>query len=309
MVEEKREKVRHERDEPILHQMGHISMPGSFDTAVNETNSSHEKPSYSAAGEYHLQPPIVNHTLPTSAASGSLMAPLSHGQQVNQSRADAKRSVLGKSLAEKKNPDVLARQLKKRISKSSEHKIRELVAYREDVVNTLRIMIPVRKPHDPTVAHPPLLLPVPHTLLCTSCATTLVYMLYYSPTSRSSYLLENATPAYCALIDDANLSLKANVPLEPLSHFDLDSTLRGELAVIEWRLSLKLARYHKKTGFLGVFPTRIGEYAELTLNKKLAKQPEGLFVRTGKKALEMVGLRSGEEGARQGPQAGLDEEE
>lgn len=63
--------------------------------------------------------------------------------------------------------------------------------------------------------------------------------------------------------------------------------MRGELAVLEWRLALKLSRYHAKvrlwsapllrpqTDLLSLFPVTLGEYAELTTNHDLGKQPEG----------------------------------
>ena len=57
--------------------------------------------------------------------------------------------------------------------------------------------------------------------------------------------------------------------------------------MLEWRLALKLSRYHAKvrlwsapllrpqTDLLSLFPVTLGEYAELTTNHDLGKQPEG----------------------------------
>lgn len=67
--------------------------------------------------------------------------------------------------------------------------MRELTAYREDVVVMLRSLIPEyssEQSHRPVVHR--------DSLLCTSCMVTLTHYLYYSPTRFQPYLSEASVP-------------------------------------------------------------------------------------------------------------------
>ncbi|TPX56720.1 hypothetical protein PhCBS80983_g04322 [Powellomyces hirtus] len=194
----------------------------------------------------------------------------------------------------------------KLFGKNAEIKVGELISYREDLVYILESLIPSRRLHDPQSTHPPVVIPVPHTPLCPTCQQNLAYFMYHSPSSHSAILRETATSAYLALLDDATASLKGSLPLEHISHHQLDAILRRELAVIEWRIAANLAKYHKKTGFLKEFPVRLGEYGEFQVNVKPPGAEEGFVKKTGKKLMSAVGLSSSEgpSGEVQGAAAG-----
>lgn len=42
-----------------------------------------------------------------------------------------------------------------------------------------------------------------------------------------------------------------------VSHRDLEMTLRAELAVVEWRMAMKLAGIHKKNRIADLFPLKV----------------------------------------------------
>ncbi|KAI9101921.1 hypothetical protein DFS34DRAFT_436360 [Phlyctochytrium arcticum] len=184
----------------------------------------------------------------------------------------------------------------KLLGKTNEQKIGELISYREDLVNLLHTLIPSTRLHDAHTTHPPVILPIPHTPLCASCQCQLAYAMYYSPGAHSTFIRESATASFLALLDDCTASMEAGLPLEYITHHQLDSILRHELAVIEWRVAVFLAKFHKKTGFLKEFPIRLGEYGEFEVNVKPPGAPEGIVKKTGKKILSAVGL-----GASEGP--------
>ncbi|KAJ3183624.1 hypothetical protein HDU85_002053 [Gaertneriomyces sp. JEL0708] len=187
--------------------------------------------------------------------------------------------------------------------KTEGDKLADLLSYREDLVHLLETLIPSRRRHDPHATHPPVVTPVPHTPLCVACQQSLAYGLYYTPPARDKFLRKSCTAAFLSLIDDATASLSGSLPMEYLTHHQLDSILRRELAVVEWRVAVKLARYHKQTGFLKEFPVRIGEYGEFQVNVKPPSAPEGIVKRTGKKIMSAVGLGTSEgpSGKVQGP--------
>lgn len=88
----------------------------------------------------------------------------------------------------------------------------------------------------------------PTVTLCHSCLTTLAYSLYYSPARFEPYLAESSTRAFLALLDDAVASLASDggaLEMEGITHRELERILKGEAAVVEWRIATKLARYHK----------------------------------------------------------------
>lgn len=182
-------------------------------------------------------------------------------------------------------------------------KIAELVSYREDLVHLSDSIIPSQKLHDPHSTHPPVMIPVPHTPLCPTCQQNLAYSIYYGPLRRNKFLRETATAGYLALVDDAIASIETGEPLEWVTHNQLDGILRRELAVVEWRTSVILAKYHKQTGYLSEFPVRIGEYAEFSVAVKPPGPPDGLVKKAGKKVLAAVGVTSGTgaSGNTQGP--------
>ncbi|KAI8908223.1 hypothetical protein DFJ77DRAFT_474248 [Powellomyces hirtus] len=188
------------------------------------------------------------------------------------------------------HPDVLIRTIKKRLSKSSENKLGALLSYREDLVNTLTSLIPSSGKYNPRSRHPPVIKPVPNTTLCPTCAQNLTCAMYYSPAARTPYIREHSTAAYLALVDDAIAALGCGMPMEHITHPQLESILRVELSVVEWRITLKLARYHKRTGFLDMFPVRIGEFAEMEFNPNTPVQHDGLVKKAGKKLMRAVGL-------------------
>lgn len=107
--------------------------------------------------------------------------------------------------------------------------------YREDLVVCLSSLIPAYQQigKDHPVFHP-------DSHLCQSCASTLAHNLYYSPARFEPYLAEHSTRGYLTLIDDAVASYDLNAPMETISHHELERVLRGELAVIEWRITLKV---------------------------------------------------------------------
>ncbi|KAJ3008578.1 hypothetical protein HKX48_008448 [Thoreauomyces humboldtii] len=218
-------------------------------------------------------------------------------------RRNQKTAYLNKgSLAGKQHPDVYIRAFKKRFSQSSENKLGKLISYREDLVSTLGELVPLQNKHDRTSSHPPVITPVPRTPLCRPCLDALTYALYFSPARSTPYLREHSTSGYLSIIDDAVASLQAGVPMEYITHKDVDTVFRAELAVTEWRITLKLARFHKRTGYLDAFPVRIGEYAELKVANQSPKS-DGIVKKAGKKVMAAVGLgnaagpASGKQGA------------
>ncbi|KAI8816020.1 uncharacterized protein EV422DRAFT_547501 [Fimicolochytrium jonesii] len=179
------------------------------------------------------------------------------------SRMEAKAEILKKSgWLGKARPFKL-------LGKAPEVKVGELISYREDLVYILDSLIPSRRLHDQHSTHPPSVLPVPHTPLCPTCQQNLAYSLFNTPAAHNTFVRESATSAFLALLDDATASLKGSLPLEHITHHQLDSILRRELAVVEWRVAANLAKFHKKTGFLKEFPVRLGKRAHhspFTLN-------------------------------------------
>ncbi|KAJ3155330.1 hypothetical protein HDU86_004421 [Geranomyces michiganensis] len=160
----------------------------------------------------------------------------------------------GGSLALKSRPDVLIRAFKRRISQSSENKLGDLISYREDLYNTLITLIPTPGgAHTPHKVHLPAVRPLPSTPLCSTCTLTLAHEIYVSPAVRSPYIRAHSTAAYLALVDDAVAALDADSSLERITHSQLNAILRNELSVVERRISLRLARYHKRTGIVLCF--------------------------------------------------------
>ncbi|TPX67930.1 hypothetical protein SpCBS45565_g03450 [Spizellomyces sp. 'palustris'] len=218
-------------------------------------------------------------------------------------RAQTKTEMLKKKglrLAGRYHPDVCARQIKKRFAKSSENKIGALTSYRGDLMDILENLIPLRHPEDPHSTHIPIIIPIPNTQLCHSCQTYLTYAAYYAPVAKTPYLCEHATTGFMSLIDDATASLETNLPIEPITHHQLYGILRAELSVVEWRMALKLARFQKRTGFLEMFPVRIGEFAEMEVAKRPVTEEPGLLKGTANKVLRAVGLKK----SFPGPSAG-----
>jgi len=71
-----------------------------------------------------------------------------------------------------------------------------------------------------------------------------------------------------ALVEDAVSSLQQNLPMESILHHMLNVVLRGELAAVEWRLCIKLAKYHEHKQFPDLFPTQhVGECAAVKVNR------------------------------------------
>lgn len=200
---------------------------------------------------------------------------------------DTKKQLVSRNspLADRPVPDLLVRRIKKNLRKSSEHKLRELVSYKAEILNTLQTLVPKRVAVQPSnvdlrVAEnnkTGVRSEFDQTWLCEYCLTQLKTYLYYSPTSRSPYLYEHSVPAYLALLDDAILAVKSDSIMEQVTHHELNSILMAELSVVEWRLSLKLARFHRKTGYLGVFPMEVGPFANLEIKRTLNKPEEGLL--------------------------------
>ncbi|BFZ64866.1 hypothetical protein YB2330_006019 [Saitoella coloradoensis] len=227
-------------------------------------------------------------------------------RQERDERAALKSGAMNKSsggaLASRPLPDVFARNIKKRLAKSSENKIASLISYREELVNILHLLIPPRRPHDSSSTHPPIVSPVPHTSLCHTCMDQLMHHLFHSPATRSPYILDHSTSAYLSLIDDCHSSLSTHTGMESLTHYELDIILRAELSVTEWRIAVKLARYHKRTSFLDIFPVRLGEYAQLEVNRSGLGKGPGIVERLKEKAIGAVGMGS-LFGARKGSSA------
>ncbi|KAI8587312.1 hypothetical protein BDZ88DRAFT_480254 [Geranomyces variabilis] len=215
-------------------------------------------------------------------------------QRANEARKLRKEEALqhrGGSLAQKSRPDAFIRVLKRLISQSSENKLGDLISYREDLFNTLVALIPTAGGSNaPRGIHQPLIRPVPSTPLCQTCTLTLSHELYVSPAVKSPYIRAHSTAAYLALVDDAIAALDADACLERITHSQLNSIIRVELAVVEWRISLKLARYHKRTGFLDMFPIRLGEFAQFEVNDRNPVQPEGLLSKASKTIKKAIGL-------------------
>ncbi|KAJ3172125.1 hypothetical protein HDU88_006939 [Geranomyces variabilis] len=215
-------------------------------------------------------------------------------QRADEARKVRKEEALqhrGGSLALKSRPDALIRALKRRISQSSENKLGDLISYREDLFNTLVALIPTAGgTNAPRGIHQPFIRPVPSTPLCQTCTLNLSHELYVSPAVKSPYIRAHSTAAYLALVDDATAALDADASLERVTHSQLNSIIRVELAVVEWRISLKLARYHKRTGFLDMFPVRLGEFAQFEVNDRSPVQPEGLLSKASKTIKKAVGL-------------------
>ncbi|KAJ9097616.1 hypothetical protein QFC21_004652 [Naganishia friedmannii] len=164
--------------------------------------------------------------------------------RVAEERAMRKAQAKGK-LAVKFKADPLGRRAKTYFAKSSETKMRELTAYREDV----------------------------------------------------PYLSETSTRAYLGLVDDAVASSHTQTPMEAVSHHELERIARGELAAIEWRFAMKVARFHKRTDILNLFPVKVGQYAELQVNQTPPSHPEGVLKKAGKKVLHTMGFGTGVTGA------------
>ncbi|KAI9098216.1 hypothetical protein DFS34DRAFT_694425 [Phlyctochytrium arcticum] len=184
------------------------------------------------------------------------------------------------ALATRARHDTVARWVKKRFAKSSENKIGALASYREDLLVLLEALIPLTNTSSSSGLHPPLIRPVPHTPLCAHCRSLLTYALHISPARVSPYIYEHSTVAFLSLIDfaEAYLSQPAQkgsklpqvIPslTGGITRGSIYATLRAELSVVEWRVSLKLARYHKRCQYLTLFPVRIGEFAQLTVESR-----------------------------------------
>ena len=54
-----------------------------------------------------------------------------------------------------------------------------------------------------------------------------------------------------------------------------------------------MARYHKTTDYMTLFPIKVGEYAELTVNHEPPPNPEGYLKKAFKKGASAVGLGGG----------------
>ena len=131
-------------------------------------------------------------------------------------------------------------------------KLRNLFAYREDLVVILRMIVPTYQQHqsiNPVAKR--------DTHLCLHCLTVLAHSLYHIPVRFDSYLREGATRGMLTLVDDAVASLSNKIRMESLSHREAEHILRGELAVVEWRMATKFARLHKKIGVADLFPMKV----------------------------------------------------
>ncbi|KAJ9123964.1 hypothetical protein QFC22_000755 [Naganishia vaughanmartiniae] len=60
---------------------------------------------------------------------------------------------------------------------------------------------------------------------------------------------------------------------------------------------MKVARFHKKTDILNLFPVKVGQYAELQVNQTPPSHPEGVLKKAGKKVLHTMGFGTGVTGA------------
>jgi hypothetical protein len=88
-------------------------------------------------------------------------------------------------------------------------KLRNLLAYREDLVIILRTIIPTYQQHqtnNPIAKR--------DTNLCLHCLTVLAHSLYHVPVRFDSYLREGGTRALLTLVDDAVASLSNKVRME-----------------------------------------------------------------------------------------------
>lgn len=210
-------------------------------------------------------------------------------QRLMTNVADPKWATHSKVLADRPIPDLLIRRVKKNIRKSSEHKLRELVSYKAELLNSLRALVPKHTEAQLTEQDSFSRSEFGQTWLCKSCLTQLKTYLYYTPVARSTYLYEHSVPSYLSLLDDAIAAVNYNTEMEDITHHELSSILHAELSVIEWRLSLKLARFHKKTGYLGVFPMEVGDYADLEIKRSLNKPEDGILTVIWKKVRRLGG--------------------
>lgn len=228
--------------------------------------------------------PIHDHHLASSNPTNALLANqvLQHGSEPSRptTRGKSKTKINNsKLLVDRHVPDLPVRKIKKVFKKSSEHKLRELISYKAEILNSIKVLVPKHKKDQSinTLELSPWEMSFGPSYLCNSCLTRLRTYLFFSPAIRSPYLYEHSVASYLALIDDAKLSLRDDVPMESITHDELSSILQAELSVVEWRLSLKLARFHKKTGYLGVFPSEVGDYAELEIKKALNRPDDGIL--------------------------------
>lgn len=88
-------------------------------------------------------------------------------------------------------------------------KLRNLLAYREDLVIILRMIIPSYQQTRTTAP-----IAKRDTTLCSHCLTILAHALYHLPIRYDSYLREGSTRALLALLDDAVASLRNQVRME-----------------------------------------------------------------------------------------------
>lgn len=184
-------------------------------------------------------------------------------------------------MADRHIPDLLIRKVKKNLSKSTEHKLRELISYKAELLNTLRALVPKNKTTSTDPNLPDIISTsrssFAQTHLCECCLTQLQTYLFFSPVPRSTYLYEHSVSSYLSLLDDAISASNTQTRMESITHHELSSILHAELSVVEWRLSLKLARFHKRTGYLAVFPMEIGDYADLEIKRALNKPADGIM--------------------------------
>ena len=150
--------------------------------------------------------------------------------------------------------------------------------------------MPPKRPYDQSGSREPIISPVPHTSLCPACLNSLAHSLFVSPVRRSPYLREQSVRAFLSLVDDATASLATGYPLERISHHDLDFILRAELAVIEWRLAIKLARLNQRIAFFDTFQVELGEYSRLQPSKLPIPGKQSLITRAKNKIWDSIGM-------------------
>jgi len=213
--------------------------------------------------------------------------------RAESSRISAKQQAISKhGLSLQSKPDVAARQIKKRLVKSSENKTRDLMAYREDLAVILRSLVP-----DYGVTENDRPLQDPSIQLCHSCKTSLAYYLYRSPVRFQPYLSECSTRTFLSLVDDAVSALLSGTEMEAINHHELQQIITAELAVAEWRIAVKLAKFHRRYDFLHLFPVKIGQFAELRVNDRVHGNEDGFVSSTAKKAWSSIGLGGSKQGA------------
>jgi len=173
-----------------------------------------------------------------------------------------------------------------------------------------KILVPTYNPHyaSSRLSHnqhsPP-----PGVYLCQGCSTYLAHSLYFIPSRHNIYLRETSTRSFLRLVDDAVQSLESQIEMEKIGIEELDMIIRAELAVIDWRMAVKLARMNMITGVLDIFPVNLGEFADFKAITGSGQKREGFLKRVSKKALTALGVTAGSTGANVASGPNLTEED